>query len=434
MIVKENGDVYFVFDPDTPTWVIVDAVGKEILALCDGTRTVEEITRTLCQRYNEPYKESCDHVLSFVNEAKKNRFLQKEPFPPPRRLEKEGIPLHTIWVNVTNRCNLRCIHCHLSSGTPLLHELTTCEIFQVIAEAARLRVRELILSGGEPLMRDDILDIADYACRQDINRIVFLTNGTLVTPESAEKLSALRLEIQVSLDGARKATHDSIRGPGSYERTMAGLQYLVSAHAHLQLSMTIMKKNIHEVSEMAALARELGITSLHFPVLQVKGRAEQYERVIGLEDEDIIAFIREIYDLSKREGITITVEKNLEREIEVMRKRDLCGAGCSLVSVAADGGVYPCSGLHEPEFCAGNVREKRLEDIMKESEVFKMFGSLSVLDIPECRVCDLKFLCGAGCHVDRYYAYRTVEAPTSRCKAQQEMYWYLLSQEMKKTG
>ena len=127
----------------------------------------------------------------------------------------------------------------------------------------------------------------------------------------------------------------------------------------------------------------------------------------------------------------ITVEKNLEGEIESMNRKDFCGAGTTLISVAADGKVYPCAGLHEDEFCAGSIREQPMEIIWKESEVFKKIRSMSILDIPECKDCELKFICGGGCHVDRHYAYGRLDIPTPNCKAQQEIYWYFLSEKLK---
>jgi radical SAM protein with 4Fe4S-binding SPASM domain len=151
-----------------------------------------------------------------------------------------------------------------------------------------------------------------------------------------------------------------------------------------------------------------------------------------LEEDDMISVINAMLEISNTKDIEVSMEKNIRNKIEIKQRIDLCEAGCSVVSVAADGNVYPCAGLHEDEFCAGNIREQPLENIWRESEVLTQFKSFSVLNIPECKDCKLKFICGGGCHVDRYYAYERLDAPTPECNVQQKLYWNLLSEKVRK--
>jgi len=427
---KGEPGVYLLLDPDTPNWVIVDDLGRDIVDLCDGKRTLEEIIKTLCTKYGELYEESVAYVLAFANELKTKEFLQEQKFPPCSSPDKKNKPLRSMWINVTNQCNLRCMHCHLSSGLPFQNELTTEEIFQVISDAAALGLKNLVVTGGEPLLHKDILRILEYGS-QYADKMALLTNGTLITEEIAEKLSDIGLQIQVSLDGTCEETHEFIRGKGSYRKALSGLENLVKAGAQPLISMTILKGNLNEISEMADLAEKLGIKYLHFPILQIKGRAKENESVITLEDEDLVTATKKILEISKTRDIEITVEKNFRDKIEKMQKKDFCEAGCSAVSIAADGKVYPCSALHEDEFCAGHIRNQQLKDIWKESEVLHRFRSCSMLDTPECKTCEIKFFCGSGCHVDRYFAHGRLDVPTPVCKAQKEIYWHLLSEKMK---
>ena len=434
MIIKENGDdMYLVLDPDTPNWLIVNAVGKDILTLCDGTRALKKIIEILCRKYSEVYDESLDHVLAFAAQAQKNQFLQESSFPPPKRVEKENAPLITLWINVTNTCNLRCVHCHLSSGVPFENEMALQEIFKVIDEARELGTRELVISGGEPLMRSDITPIIQYAS-QRIGTVTMVTNGTLITDELAEKLGNLQVTVQVSLDGARKETHESIRGKGTYEKTLGGVRALVAAGVYTRIAMTIMKRNIDEIYEIAELAKRVGVTMLHFPVLQSKGRAKGIQSKEQLEDEDYITIIRRMREIPKRMNVDVTTEEAFRAKIEKMSKIDLCGAGSSIMSIAADGNVYPCPGTHEEEFCAGNIREQSLRVIWKENKTLKKLRSLSVLDIEECRTCELKFICGGGCLVDKYHAYGRLDTPSARCSGEKALYWYIFSEKMREAA
>ena len=115
----------------------------------------------MCEKYNEQYEESVINVLAFVNQLKRKYFVQEKPRGPPAALNKESDYLKEIWIHVTNRCNLRCIHCHLSSGLPLEAEMTTEEIHRVVCEAEELRAKKIHISDGEPLIRKDILTILE---------------------------------------------------------------------------------------------------------------------------------------------------------------------------------------------------------------------------------------------------------------------------------
>lgn len=431
VVCKEGAPgLYLLLDPDTPHWAIVDDIGKDIITLCDGKKTLKEITTTLCKKYGESYEESVESVLEFANELKKKQFIQDEEFSPYVPPDKNNAPFHSLWISVTNHCNLRCIHCHLSSGSPLENELTTEEICRLIQEAAELGVRRLVITGGEPLFRKDILRILEYGS-QNIEDMTLLTNGILITEEMAQKLKEVKMVIQVSLDGARQETHDFIRGEGSYKKTISGLMNLVKVGVQPCISMTLLKKNVNEIPEMANLAKKLEIKSLHFPVLQIKGRAKENEALIALGNEELVSTMMKIFELSKSGDLQIGVEKNFRKKIERMQRADFCEAGCSSVSVAADGKVYPCNGLHENDFYAGTIRKQPLEDIWKESEVFKRFRSFSLVDIPECRTCEIRFFCGCGCHVDRYFACGKLDIPTPMCEVMKKIYWSLLYEKMK---
>ncbi|MBU6998547.1 MAG: radical SAM protein [Theionarchaea archaeon] len=424
---KGSPDLYLLLDPETPNWVIVNTIGKDIITLCDGKTPLQHIIQALCEKYNEPYHESVDSVLAFVNELREKTVLREEEWVPPSTPDKKAVPLHNFWLNVTNACNLRCIHCHQESGPPLENELTEKEICHVISEAQELGARHMTVSGGEPLLRKDILAILAYAydCMEGIQLI---TNGTQITDEIARVLKELNVAVQVSLDGAREETQDFIRGKGSYRKVIEGLKTLVRVGAPVTVGMTLMSQNVHEMEEMAHLVKSLGISSLHFPILQMKGRAKQNESQVALEDNDLIEAFKRMKDISKI-GIVTTIEDTLRNEVEKMQRREFCGAGISMMSVSPNGNIYPCAGLHDDRFCGGTIREQTLKDIWETGEVFSELRSLSVLDIPECGECELKYICGGGCHVDRFHDSGELKKVSPKCGVHRELYWYLLMEE-----
>jgi len=133
---------------------------------------------------------------------------------------------YTLWINVTGKCNLRCKHCFRDSGNVWKSELTTQEIFSVIDQFASMGGKDLIISGGEPFLRDDIFEILEFA-KKKVPLVQIITNGTCITKEMANRLKKLEpLYLQISIDGASDEVNDFIRGAGSFQRAVQGLRNL----------------------------------------------------------------------------------------------------------------------------------------------------------------------------------------------------------------
>jgi radical SAM protein with 4Fe4S-binding SPASM domain len=205
----------------------------------------------------------------------------------------ENKPRLIFW-EVTKGCNLRCIHCRatateLSSPTDLPTR-TALEIIDQIAAAAN---PILVLSGGEPLYRSDIFQLARYATDKGL-RVALATNGTLVTKDVARMIvdSGVR-RVSISLDGADSITHDTFRGiPGAFDAAVHGLRNLKALAMSVQINMTIARHNAHQLPDVLQLARNLGADALHTFLLVPVGCGvdiaaeqmvppEEYERMLN---------------------------------------------------------------------------------------------------------------------------------------------------------
>ena len=199
-----------------------------------------------------------------------------------------------VFWEVTKGCNLRCIHCRatateLSSPT----DLPTRTALNIIDQIAAAANPILILSGGEPLYRSDIFQLARYATDKGL-RVALATNGTLVTKDVARMIvdSGVR-RVSISLDGADPLTHDSFRGiPGAFEAAVRGLQNLKALGMSVQINMTIARHNAHQLPDVLQLARNLGADALHTFLLVPVGCGvdiaaeqmvppEEYERMLN---------------------------------------------------------------------------------------------------------------------------------------------------------
>jgi AdoMet-dependent heme synthase len=199
-----------------------------------------------------------------------------------------------IFWEVTKGCNLRCIHCRatateLSSPTDPPTRVALDIIDQIAAAASPI----LVLSGGEPLYRSDIFQLARYATDKGL-RVALATNGTLVTKDVARMIvDAGVRRVSNSLDGADATTHDAFRGiPGAFEAAVRGLQNLKSFGMSVQINMTIARHNAHQLPEVLQLARNLGADALHTFLLVPVGcgvdiaaeqmvAPEEYERMLN---------------------------------------------------------------------------------------------------------------------------------------------------------
>jgi len=199
-----------------------------------------------------------------------------------------------VFWEVTKGCNLRCIHCRatateLSSPT----DLPTRTALNIIDQIAAAANPILVLSGGEPLYRSDIFQLARYATDKGL-RVALATNGTLVTKDVARMIvdAAVR-RVSISLDGADALTHDSFRGiPGAFEAAVRGLQNLKALGMSVQINMTIARHNAHQLPDVLKLARNLGADALHTFLLVPVGCGvdiaaeqmvppEEYERMLN---------------------------------------------------------------------------------------------------------------------------------------------------------
>jgi radical SAM protein with 4Fe4S-binding SPASM domain len=290
----------------------------------------------------------------------------------------------------------------LEAGVPLESELRKEEIFQIIDQYAQLGGEKITISGGEPFCRPDLIEILAYASGKA--KLVFLvTNGTMIDDDTASRLKQFKnIAVQVSLDGATRETHDQIRGNGSYEKAMKGINALLRAKVQTRIGMTLMKPNAEEIFKMAYLCKTLNIPAFHLGLLQIKGRAKKNQKTISLTNTELLKAMRRVRTVSKETGVHVDMEEGLNILVGSLKRNDFCGAGSALLSVSSDGFVYPCAGLHDPVFVAGNIRNQTLEDIWRNSKVLKKLNGLSVIDIPKCRRCIVRFMCGGNCHVGRH--------------------------------
>jgi heme b synthase len=327
--------------------------------------------------------------------------------------------LRLVFWETTAGCNLECVHCRrLDVAKELMKtDLTPEESLRLVDAVREAGTPILVLSGGEPLFRPDIFDIASYACGKGL-AVALSTNGTLIDREVAKRIAASGIQrVSISFDGTDEKTHDDFRRqPGSLKAALEGFRRVKEQGVSIQVNTTITKHNVHQVEEFYRLALDLGADALYFFMLVPVGcgiqiaesnvlDAETYEEVLRwlyrksiekkLHCKAVCAphYYRIMREEAKKEGRKITPQTH---GLDALTKG--CLAGTAVCFVSHDGEVFPCGYL---PVSSGNVRKNSFKDIWKNSSVFAALRNDDGLG-GKCGICEFKKVC-MGCRARAFY-------------------------------
>lgn len=319
-------------------------------------------------------------------------------------------PFLVSW-NLTRRCNLRCPHCYLDAQQLDGGEadLTTAEALNVVTQVADFCPGAmLILTGGEPLLREDFWEIASLASRQGLT-VVLGTNGTLLTASMVPRLQEIGIQgVGVSLDSIHPAQHDRFRGmSGSWERTVAAVDAMAKAGLDFQMQFTVTRTNYDEIPQLLALAAEKGAKAANVFFLVCTGRGQQMTDITPAQYESMLHYLvtaAAIYQdrLMVRARCAphfLRLVANDDPDSPMMRGATSgCIAGSGYFRITPEGDVTPCPYLATK---AGNLRERSLEEIWNSDPIMQS------LRMPhysgQCGLCSHRQTCG-GCRARAYAA------------------------------
>ena len=360
----------------------------------------------------------------------------------------ENHELKLLFWETTAGCNLECIHCRrLDVSRQLMkNDLTTDEAQQFVRDLAGFAKPILVLSGGEPLFRPDIYEIA-MSARDCGLPVALATNGTLIDARVAHRIATSGIQrVAISIDGADEATHDNFRRqPGSLAAALRGFRNLRQRGMSMQINCTVTKHNVHQIEKLYAMAVELGADALHLFMLVPVGCGVQIAESNMLPAGEYERVLNWMYDKSKAGQIHLKATC-APHYFRVMRQRGAeerrtrseggqdqgiargsthsssfaphsspgprgvhpqgmaamtkgCLAGSSVCFVSHTGEVFPCGYL---PVSAGNVRRQHVRDIWHGSEVFARLRDMDGLE-GKCGLCEFKRIC-LGCRARAFYA------------------------------
>ena len=338
--------------------------------------------------------------------------------------------LQLIAWEITRSCNLFCAHCRASANNSQYSgELTTEECYRLIDQILEIGRPIIILTGGEPLVRKDVFEIARYAVTKGL-RVVMGTNGTLVTEKTAAQMKDIPISrLGISLDFPLANLQDNFRGKaGAFEDAMAGIANARQTGIEVQINCTVTKLNVTYLDRLLTLALEVGAVAFHPFLLVPTGRGKGLESV-ELSPQEYEQTLNWIYDKQVELGdriffkptdaphyLRVVSQRQKQKDSQgndILSPRDVlpaaqhhhstnaitrgCLAGTGFCFISHQGKVKGCGYL---DVEAGDVKKQPFSQIWVDSPLFKRLRDLSGIK-GKCGICEYKRVCG-GCRARAY--------------------------------
>ncbi|MCC7566029.1 MAG: radical SAM protein [Methanomicrobiaceae archaeon] len=372
----------------------------------------------------------CMHGRGTVSGVMRHRHKPRSEVPG-RYLAFSGMYRPVVFWNLTDRCNLLCTHCYSRSGPGCgtEGELSTGEALRLIDDLASMGVPLILFSGGEPLLRDDIWELARHARVRGI-KIALSTNGTLITAEAAEEIRESGIEyVGISLDGATAETHDRFRGtPGAFARTTEAFARCRETGIRCGVRVTLTTENYGELEDIIDRAADLGASRFCLYWLVPSGRGSDAYGRLQVSGSQVTGALNLLYRRAKEtdplsmEFLTVDAPQDcihllasmerdgspdlLEAGALVASLNGGCSAGTRVANIDPRGNVYPCQFARLQEFWIGNIRDRPFSSLWEDPEnpVLRQFRKKPAAFLGRCGNCRHRELCGGGCRVRAYVA------------------------------
>lgn len=328
--------------------------------------------------------DSCSELVQYFQTH--GFFADKEP--------EKTIGIQSAYLHITNSCNLSCVGCYSSdAGRNHACDPSTEQLAHAISLLSELGVQRIVISGGEPFLREDLCALACRAKERGVSEVVVLSNGLFCTPERLAPLVGVVDTVSISFDGASANAHAYIRGAQYYDTLVGAVGNVKAAGIRAHILPTLHARNVDDPSAYLALAEKLGVT-VGFSLL-----SGSRESLGNLYPSDVC--LEHLADVMHSLGQKTDDDNSFGgiRGGEGLSTHVCCGAGKTGLSVATDGSIYPCHMLHYSELRLGNAFTGNAERIC---EALAGFCLPKVDELDGCKNCDKRYLCGGGCRARAY--------------------------------
>lgn len=372
MIFELKHDVYFV--PGAVNGAIYDLRNNHLYA-------INHETNIFLIKY-------CQYELSSLTSEERayiDKLVQEEllsrDFLPKRVVDESGTKvnlLNFVWLEVTQVCNMRCLHCYEGeTHVSTKHHFTVQEWKNIIKQLYEAGCASIQFIGGEPACYPEIIELLDYAGGFKFDKIGFFTNATLLSAELVQAIKRNRVNVQVSLYGHTAELHETITTiPGSFDKTKTAISRLLFEKIPVSVAITVMKENEQYFEEIIHLIKKLGVTKYKYDLVREVKDCPQNCHLVSRDDL-----------ISKKYLVRPNFAINKEKFNKALSK-NTCWYG--KFAISDNGDVYPC--VFERGIKFGNLFNTTIAELLK-SDVLTQYWHLDFSQIEECRSCEYRYAC-----------------------------------------
>lgn len=291
----------------------------------------------------------------------------------------------SVFLEVSRKCNLRCLFCSNSSDIAVDNELDTLELLELVENLHQIGIKSLRFYGGEPFLKEDVFEIIQRARHFGMDVSIY-TNGTIFNASIRQNIIKYGIEkICLSIDGASALIHDKIRGvEGSFDKTIYCMDDLLKNGIRIDIFFTVCRFNKDDITAIYQMLHSAGVHAIKANFVSNAGRARQNWNELFLTSQEIRDCISEI-------------KKNHFNFYGQLLARKFCEAGVEKAFIASNGDVFPCALFLDERYKAGNIRDRSINNILdKPTGLFKEVGDV-VRSKSFCFACAKKSECGGGC-------------------------------------
>ena len=377
----------------------------------------------------------------------KTRLLRKPQEEPNWKDSFEGLVFNgivknlrtpmSVHLDLTFRCNMRCVFCYDSAGPDReQQEMSTERVYEILDECEKLDVIDITYGGGEPFIREDLIDIIAYTKRKHL-RYFIITNGTLITEEVARRLARVfdpRYDkIQVSLDGPTAEVHDRQRGViGGFDQTMKGIAQLQAAGISPTINAVLTSNNYPYIKDMIPFLMDRGLANFRVLRLHPLGRGKDPEfyhkwNVTQEQSESLFEYLmdkqEELIDRFAISNDFASIfpwsSSRVRNDLASMPGAEpasyACGAGTTKLAIAPNEDIYPCSYMYDyPELKIGSLRESTMQELWEQDELWEVYRE-PLNPEGKCQHCDYLYGCKTGCRIVSYALHGRMAGPDAGC-------------------
>lgn len=300
---------------------------------------------------------------------------------------------YRIYLEVTRACPLQCLHCYADAGPSRQEEITSQDFENLIRQMVDMNIKELIISGGEPFLRQDILQLFDIALIGGL-KVIVLTSGILINRRIAQEIKNYDIDLRLSLDGITPETHDFIRGKGNLEKVIEVIRILKEENIkNLSIHFTVNRMNIPEILKLPNFLFDLGIRDVVISTIKPAGRALRHPGL--LIGPELMLLVRDRINI---------ISKSQHLNFHVYKERNWQGLGCPAAhtkcGITSDGRITPCVFLGE-QFEGENILNYPLKYLWQHDSTLNALRNISSTD--GCGGCSSHNNGNGGCRARALY-------------------------------